>query len=342
MKIFYSAGNYQDINQQLSRWLLVNKHEVMIAAHLKSSESFLHVHWTLDALYNRLDNKNPQELFQLLGHTGAPKVSAKQVEILLREIDDFGPDLIISNGEPVSAHLAKALSVKLWYCSPMHLLDGVEWERGDLKYLSLLANTKKYFNKLPQADKILVYSPFGDLLNSPALKSGYEWIQPYSIQAIPKLKDQNIAVVPIKNRLSKLTKVLNCVNFDLTLFTSFADTFTHLKIKPIDDTNAYQEGLGNCNWFFYTGGTSYLADAVYSAIPRVCAAPSLDDPESLLNGVLGKLYGLGDDIAQVELMDKYAMGEIEKSQSNHRYTPYIKQVSSPKLDEKVNEYACSF
>lgn len=338
MKIFYSAGNHLDNNQQLLRFVNNTNHKVMVAAHLKSSESFTHIHWTLDALYNRLEIKNKQDIFDLLGHAGGPKVSIKQTEILLRELDDFGPDLIISNGEPVSAHLAKALAVKLWYCSPLHLLDGIEWERGDLRYLSLLANTKKFLAALPIAERTLVYSPFGDLLNCPALKPGYEWVQPYWVQAIEhKNQTQNFAIIPNKNRFSKLTKALNCVNFDVTLLSGFAENFTHLQVKSIDDIAVYKEALANCNWLFNTGDTSYLADAIYNTIPKMCVAPSLNEPETLLNAILCKLYGIGDDVAQVELMDKYAVPEIEKSQAKQTEHSYIGQLSTMKLNEKVNE-----
>ena len=342
MKIFYGAGPNFDTGQQLARFVAANKHEIKIAAHLKSSEIFSHIHWTLDALYNSIDIKNSQDIFQLLGHAGAPKIVMKQTEILLREIDDYSPDLIISNAEPVSAHLGKALNIKTWYCSPLHLLDGVEWERGDLRYLSLLSATKKFLSTLPTPDKILVYSPFGDLTNSPALKSGYEWIQPYWIPAQVNKPNESMAVIPTKQRFSRLTKVLNCVSFDLTLFTQFSDSFTHLKTKLLEDMDSYKKAISNCRWFFTPGDTSYLADAIYNAIPRICIAPSLNEPENLLNAILCKQYGFGDDVAQVELMDKYAIAELEKSQAKQTGSSYTTQISAPKLNEKVDEYALLF
>jgi hypothetical protein len=338
MKILYSAGNHIDNNQQLLRFIQHStEHEIKIAAYVKSSDSFTHVHWTLDALFNRLTPKNPQEISELLGHTGAPKTITQHTEILLKEVDDFEPDLIISNAEPVLANLAKALSVKLWYCSPLHLLTGIEWDKGDLKYLSLLAPIRKLLEKLPVADKTLIYSPFGDLTHCPTLKTGYEWIQPYWIPVENKSRTQNVAMVPNKTRTSKLTKLLNCVNFDLTLFTHFSDSFTHMQTKLIDDLVSYQEALSNCNWFFSTGDTSYLADAIYNEIPKVCVAPSLDEPENLLNSILCKSYGLGDDIAQIELMEKYAVAELDKSQSVPNKQRYSKHIRSLRLDEKVSE-----
>ena len=56
MRILYSAGNRVGANSQLSRFLqhVGSKHEVKIAAYLRSSESIPHIDWTLDALhYNK-------------------------------------------------------------------------------------------------------------------------------------------------------------------------------------------------------------------------------------------------------------------------------------------------
>ncbi|HVI41038.1 MAG TPA: hypothetical protein VM577_10280 [Anaerovoracaceae bacterium] len=339
MKIVYGAGNRIGGNQQLFRFLShCSDHQIKIAAHIKSSESLSHIDWTLDALYHNLTPKQPQELIQLFGHSGLPKINLKEAEILIQEIDEFGPDLIISDGEPIVAHIAQALNIRLWYCSPLHLLDGIDWQRGDLRYLSLLENTKKFLSKLPPAEKKLIYSPFGDLINAPKLRPGYEWIQPYTYLIDKKPESgKNIAVVQDKTRLSKLSKIFNCLSFDLTLFTCFSDRFSHLQIAPADDIELYKEALSKCNWYLSTGETSYIADAIYNSVKRVCIIPNLIDPESLLNAVMCKLYQLGDDLAQVELMDKYSVEEIEKSQNRKSAERYIDKVSTKKLDEKVKE-----
>jgi hypothetical protein len=324
MKIFYSAGPYLDAGEQFLRFSNVNKsHQLKIASYIKSSTMFSHIDWTLDALYNKAEIKNSSKICKLFGHRGVTRTVAYHTESLLKDITDYEPDLIISNAEPVSAHIAKALSVKLWYCSPLHLLDGIVWDHNVLRYFSLLESTKKFLSTLPQSDKTFIYSPFGDLINPPQLKAGYEWIQPYWTKT-NKIKQSkiNTAVLTSKDRSDLLKKILNGVSFDVKLYSQIED---------------YKQMLADTNWFFMLGDTSYLADALYNAITRVCIAPSLNEPESLLNAIFCKSYGFGDDLAQVELLDKYAIAEIEKSQSKQLNLKYIDKITMPTLDEKIRE-----
>lgn len=338
MKILYGAGNRIGANFQLVRFLNHTNHQIKIAAHIKSSESLPHVDWTLDALYNKLTPKQTSDVNQLFGHSGVPNINLGQAEILLSEIDDFSPDLVISDAEPIVAHAAQSLSIPLWYCSPLHLLDGVEWSRGQLRYTSLLSATRKFLETLPQAAKTFVYSPLGDLKNRPPLKSGYEWIGPYRFKKLPtELVNKNVAIIPNQKRISSLTKILNCVDSELLLFTEFKDKFSKLQNLDIKDTELYRKLLGECRWFFTTGETSYLADAVYNTVSRVCIAPNLQDPETLLNAIACRLCELGDDLAQVELMDKFSVGEIEKSMQRGGLSIQLNETFNKTLDEKVKE-----
>lgn len=336
MKILYSAGDRVGANFQLIRFLAHNQHQIKIAAHVKSSESLSHVDWTLDALHHTLTPKQILDVNQLFGHSGVPRINLEQAEILLAEVYDFNPDLIISDGEPILAHVAQSLSIRLWYCSPLHLLDGIRWDRGQLRYTSLLDATKKILDIFPPAEKTFIYSPIGDLQNSLPLKFGYEWLSPYRSQFIDQRveKKVNLAVIPNQKRISQLTKILNFLDDDLVLFTEFKDKFSKLQIC---DYEQYQKNLNQCRWFFTTGETSYFADAIYNSVSRVCVAPNLQDPETLLNAIVCRCCELGDDLAQVELMDKFSLAEIEKSIHNDPKSIKLNTVFHKTLDEKIEE-----
>lgn len=339
MKILYSAGNRTGADQQLFRILpTLSDHQVKVAAHAKSSESLIHIDWTLDALYHKFEIKQPQELTKLFGHLGAPKINLSPTEILFQEVDDFGPDLIISDGEPVLAHIAQSLSIKLWYCSPLHLLDGILWNRGDLKYLSLLDATKKFLNALPPADKKFIYSPFGDLINPPKLRNGFQWIRPESnLLDNSEMDDQDIAIIQDKKRLTKLSKILNCLEPNITLFSCLClgNSFSQLKTINLDKRDKYQQYFSKANWVFTTGESSYIADAIYNKVGRICIAPSLSDPETLLNAICCRMLNLGDDLAQVELMDKFSVDEIEKSRNSPAVSKYFETSTAEHLHQKV-------
>lgn len=341
MKILYSAGNRIGANTQLQRFLtnLSDGHTVRIAAYLRSSRSFQHIHWTLDALqHNILPKKRSQELQQIFGHSGVPLVNMENATVFLSEVVEFEPDLIISDGEPISAHIAKALGVRLWYCSPLHLLDGIDWEKGQLRYLSLLENTRKMLSKLPEAENNFVYSPFGDIRFRPVLKSGYEWILPYhnSIEKSPAEQQETIFVLNDFDRFPPLTKVLNSLSTKIALASPFGESFTNIDHYSVDDTNVYNALLKGCSRLITTGETSYVADAFYQE-KGICITPSLDDPESLLNGILIREYGIGIDMAQVELMGSFALEEVEQAIAFEVDKEFLSRQNLQYLHQKVED-----
>ena len=248
-----------------------------------------------------------------------------ELSILLEEISEYSPDLVICDAEPIVANIAKVLGFRLWYCSPLHLLDGVKWSTGQIKYRSRLEKYKKLLAKLPRAERTFVYSPFGRIHPlSPELKPGYEWMEPYHVHSGGD-KSGGVAIIKDGERISILSKILNCVPpFDLTLFSQHEYNLSHLtSISMFDESNRdiYRDIVSRSSWVFTTGETSFVADAVYNGA-KVCIAPDLNDPETLLNAIMVRNYGLGDDLAQIELMESYAVGMIEKSYSSWADTHY--------------------
>lgn len=338
MKILYSAGNRVGADIQLRRFLDKNKHDVRIAAYLKSSYSLSHIDWVLDSLTNKYKKGTKKDLVDLLGHSGTPHVGIKEIEILLDEISDWEPDLVICDGEPIVSNIAYSLGLRLWYCSPLHLFDGIKWERGQLRYASLLAKTRQMLNRLPKAEKTFIYSPFGDIAFRPTIKPGYEWIQPYHHKVIRNSEEIGIAVIRDPNRISILSKILNCIPpFNFTLFSPFAYNLSHVESKNINDIEKYKISLSKCKWVFTTGETGFIADVIYNGIDRLCITPDLNDPEALLNAILCRNYGIGDDIGQAEYLGKYSVAEIERSFLMDGVGNYTSNQNRNYLHEKIDE-----
>jgi hypothetical protein len=337
MKILYSTGNRIGGDIQLKRFLRYNEHEVKIAAYMRSSGSLTHVDWTLDALGHKYCKGSKTALSELFGHAGIPHIGLTQAVTLMEEIYAYEPDLIICDGEPIVANIAKTLNIKLWYCSPLHLLDGIRWERGQLRYFSLLDKTRKALTRLPKADKTFIYSPFGDVSFRPMLKEGYEWVRPYYHDVGGSRCSEGIAVIRDPKRISILSKILNCVPpFNFTLFSPFSYNLSHLESKNISTVEKYKIALSNCKWLFTTGETSFISDAIYNGVDRICIAPNLDDPESLLNAILCRYYNIGDDVGQVEYMEQHAVGEVEKSYNKMYKSNSLSVQDRSYLHEKVN------
>jgi uncharacterized protein (TIGR00661 family) len=313
MKILYAAGNRNGADLSLYRFLQHNSYEIKIAAYSHANNLLTHFDWTLDSLnhkYSETSTKN----HEIFGHKKVPPVNSVELEKLIVDIDNFGPDLIINDFEPITAHMAESFGIPLWYCSPIHLVDGMHWLPGQKKYHSLMETVRRYLPRLPEAERVLVYSPFGDLKNPPKLKQGYEWVSPYHISANDNEKTEKIAVIKDASRISELSKILNCIPpFDLKLFSLYSYKLSHVECGNFCDEEVYGEFVGSSKWLFTTGETSFLSDALYNGVNRVCVAPSLLDQETLLNAMIIDWYGLGDDVAQVERLGKYSVEEIEKS-----------------------------
>ena len=341
-KILYSCGNRIGADSQLSRFLKSNSgHEIKVAAYLKSSESIDHIDWTLNALQHPYNRNVRTELRELFGNHNVPAVGIDEVELLISEIYDFGPDLVICDYEPIVSHIAYSLNLRLWYCSPVHLLDGIKWEFGQLKYNALLAKERQTLLRLPPAEKTFIYSPFGDLENRPQLKDNFEWICPYFEKIDRNSSEANIAVVNDRRRLSILSKILNCVPpFDLTLFSPYIYNFSHLEVQNIQNVESYRWAISNSRWILTTGETSIIADAMYNHVPRLCITPDLNDPEALLNAILCEYYQIADDVGQVEYLEKYAPLYLENSYC-HANSPYIINSITNNLTQKVNDVLCS-
>lgn len=339
MKILYSAGNRYGADTQLFRFLKHYSGDIKIAAYIKSSQSITHVDWILDALDNDLIVRSNRS-YLVFGHRPAPPVSTEELEILIKDVKEYSPDLIICDMEPVMSHIAKSLDIKLWHCSPIHLLDGTP--RDSTKYSASIENIRIYLSRLPRANRTFIYSPFCDIINRPKLNEGYEWISPYYIQVPHIGQDENIAVINDDSRISELSRLLNCLySFKLRLFSCFSHNLSNIDSANIYDEESYKEILKECGWYFTTGDTNFVADAFYNNI-KICISPNLKDPESLLNAILISTYGIGDDIGQVERMKSYAVEEITKSINNkNNRQNYININNHKKLHELAGEYACS-
>lgn len=341
MRILYSASNRIGSNVQLQRFLtnLSEKHTVRISAYMKSSSSLKHIDWTLDSLhYKQIPKKRSREIQDIFGHKGVPLVNKENLNIFLSEVDVFDPDIIISDGESLSAHIAKALGIRLWYCSPLHMIDGIDWDKGQLRYQSLLENTRKFLYKLPEAEKILVYSPFGDASFRPILKTGYEWVVPYHIETdnVKEIKNKSLFVINDFERFPQLTKIINALDGQKSLISPFHESFTNIDHYLINDDLKYRSLVKGCERFFSTGETSYIADAFYQEKP-ICTMPSLKDPESLVNSILIKELDIGLDLAQLELMNMFAVDELEESKNFILNKKYLSKQKNKQLHEKIEE-----
>lgn len=206
MKILYSANNYSGANIFLSEFLKkVLNHDVKILAYYKNHEFLHHIDWVTNALISKDKTKQFQIKNIFDTNNCLPVLDTNNALILYNEVSDWQPDLIISDVEPIAACLAKSLNIELWYCSPLLLLTGIEWKTNRL---SLLRNRWLSIRSLPKANRYLISSPFCDIVNSPFLIDGFEWIKPYAVKPSAQYKNLPRDVVVTTGESSYLA---NCI-----------------------------------------------------------------------------------------------------------------------------------
>jgi hypothetical protein len=180
MKILFGAGNFIGSNIMLSRFLHhAQEHEVRIAAHYRNSRYLQSIDWCLDALAVRCEKNYFKDKYGVAG----PPVDHFLADMIINDLLEWGPELVISDCEFFTAMVAKVLEVPLWYCSPMLQITGMEHEKKELT-TKIMDHMKVYLESLPRGDAYLVYSPLCDISARPILKRGFEWVRPYSI--VPK------------------------------------------------------------------------------------------------------------------------------------------------------------
>jgi hypothetical protein len=306
VKILYGIGKRVGAGIQASRILNnISNHEVRFIGSNISFPYLKFVHWNVDSLtrMNKLEN--------------IPKY-----ERLIDDIAIWNPDLIISDAEEISAKISKILNIPLWYCSPLHLEDGLEWAKGSKIISDILIQDRAFLLNLPIANKIFIYSPFCSFNITP--KCGYEWVKPY-YNICSETKDYNLAVIPDKNRFIVLRKVFNKVKQEV------------LYCSP-DYSHSYSDKISECGGvMFLTGETSYIADCIYNN-KYMYMMPDNKDFETILNSIMVKNYKLGENLNQVELLEDIAPKKISKILQDKKTIFNIYSDSTKYLHEIIEEY----
>lgn len=304
MKIIYSADSRVGAAYQLLDFLAATTHQVKVAGYPTLTHffgtNFNVIDWNLEAI-----NASP------------PRIRSKKAELLTKDIIRYNPDLVIIDNEPIIARLANQLGIPIVYCTPLHLLDGLEDPiYKESHYSGRLNSIYSRIKELPKGVIKFIYSPFGDF-SSLSLKKGFEWIQPY--HGIFAVRDNNLLSTIESNRGK-----------------AFQEIFASLRVEVTSSTRKdplYQNSFER--YFLTEGYTAYLADALYNGC-NVLITPSTD-MEGMLNAALVEKLGLGVDLGQIELTPKTAVEKINNFIESNENSKNIRKSLYKTLDERIDE-----
>lgn len=293
MKILYAAGNNENAKIQLLRFVQAMEgtpHIVKVAAYKKSSPS-INIDWTLDCLLNifkpehiSLDNDNFVTYFD--------------------QVKYYRPDLVISDLEFFTSHVANILGATLWQCSSSMVNFALA---GNYKYnLGVFKGYAYLFNKNPQhiqrlinimgnSSRNLLYSHFGDTRTPPTIKSGFEWVRPY--HQVGKLSKpcQHSVVAGTLESNKKIIELLSSHPDSVCFSDFYRETYVNPIIKDIRIQEEYFCNLKNSNLFVNAGQTSFLADSFYNN-KYSAVLVNTEDPECIINSAISEKLGLSKSI----------------------------------------------
>lgn len=318
MKILYAASNRIGAAQPINRFIhaIENKnYELKIAAYL-GPQFIKPIDWNLSALINFL-------------HPELMSFKSNDLEIYCEQVKSYNPDLIISDLEPYTSHVASALNIPIWQVSSNLLYTSLEhkYNVGIYKHYSYIFNrhTELTKNQLYNSDMNFVYSHFGDLINPPALKEKFDWIRPYHLIGKISPPCQYESLIASLGRNKNINNLLKNKD-DAVWFSDFtSETYPQIKLKDINNFSEYSCNLKNCQKFYCSGVSDFLADAFYNG-KFSWILTDFEEDESILNSVLSDHFGLGKMLYEIPQ-------ELEKVEAPEcQYNGNIKF-----LDEKIEE-----
>lgn len=289
---------------QLSRFLAAMRgsgHQIKIAAYKKSSPRGVSIDWTLDCLLNMFD---PSKI----------SVDNDNLQIYYQQIQQYAPDLVISDLEYFTSYVANLLDLTVWQCSSSiinYALDRSEkYNAGVFKYFAHALHREKettqpIINLLDNADRNLVYAHFGDMARQPTLLDKFQWVRPYHQVGKDSVLCRHgiIAALPDGNKqlLGWLKNHTDSVAFVYQPY----EKYSGLLVKDIEHQEEYFCNLKNSSLALCRGQVSLLADAFYNG-KYVLMHPDYQDPEAILGSQLTQHYGMGSILSLSHDLSKFS------------------------------------
>lgn len=302
MKVLFGAGNWLNSNIQLSRILSYNsQHEIKIAAFYRNHRYLPCIDWCLDPIASNLTLKAFKNKIDIQ----AFYKNSNLFSLIFDDVEKWKPDLVISDCELTTGYIAQLLKIPLWYCSSVLISEAINWKKhfNDIGIRHLIIN-------LPSANRYLIYSPFGDIVNCPEINKSVQdkfyWVQPYS--EIP----EDIVLVSDEVRI-------NDANFKAMARMSRSNSIC-----------------------LTSGETSFIADSLYSDF-NIVVAPDPNDEEQCLNADLVEYLKVGANIGKAEVNLNYAKNKFDEYLHRKYNENFIIDSDNynPQLHDYLGEYETS-
>lgn len=167
MRILFGGSNNIGSNIMISRFIQNSSHDIKVISYYRNHKYIPYIDYCLDDIFCRA-KKNITPYFKQHFGINCTEVKSKFADLIINDLLDWSPDLVISDCEIFTASIAKIIELPLYYCSPL-------LQFYSLKNKILFLKLKELLFNLPKADKYLVYSPVPNLI----LKDNFYQVYPY-------------------------------------------------------------------------------------------------------------------------------------------------------------------
>lgn len=269
MKILYSVRNSFSAVEQLKLFKDLNKDfTCKVMGFYDSIHQLEVVDWVLDGLYLNASPKESKYLADKFKYK-LPKVNSYLFQKLLEDVKQYGPNLIISDLEPVSAFVAKILNIPYWKVSSLHIIDYAILPKNVLNK-KIFNNINYHLRSLPKSDRTLIISPFADFYEF-EINSNAEWICPYFYKDGQIYDDNFIIINQSRNKLQQ-----GLIDYELDVYD-----------------NSENLNFQNCDWILTDGLVSNISKALYAGLCNIYCTYDVMDLETYINSALIQFLDLG-------------------------------------------------
>ena len=301
MRLLYAASDRRGAHFQLNRFVQAafGKHQIRTAAY-EGKNYGCDIDWILDALYGIYDNR--------------PNYSGVAMDIYRTQLQQYAPDLVISDCEPITTRLANDLGIPVWQVSPLLLYRAIV--AGNIKQLALRTKYPSLFSGynglmkgLAKSDRFLVYSHLCDL-NMP---DKIEWVRPYAkVGDASPLYEHNLVVTSITNNKSLVHRMTQMD--DAVLFSECRNERFPVSMGPISGPE-YACSIRNAKQVIVYGCEDLVADAFYNG-KFAWMLPDFTDAEVMMSSIFNEYLVLGKIVYNVGKEEIIPMPDIEYETNN--------------------------
>lgn len=276
---------------------LKKKHDVMIVCshwpYLYLSKFFKNVYKIEGFELVFKDNSIVDYLTLLINLKKFSRKTFRRLGLLNKIVDDFKPDVVISDWETFSSLVAKRYKIPLISIDNQHFLIKGKLELSKKYFFSYLKAKLALILLMRKANYYIISSFY-----ETRLKKAYENIflvppilRKEILKAKPK-KEDYILVYQSTNTYKELIEILNNINSKFIIYGyDNRKRIKNLRFKKFNEKQFIKD-LVNCRAVICNGGFTLISEAIYLKKP-ILSIPIKGHFEQLLNAMYVKLRGYG-------------------------------------------------